>query len=444
MDMSDQNTPVVDGKGLLPLEEGHFLRLGWLVIGVGILGFLIWAAFAPLDKGVASSGVVVVDGNRKTVQAPASGIISQIMVVEGETIKAGQTLVQLSQVQAKAQVDALQDQLYTTLATETRLLAEQHGDDMLVFPEIFQQLQSEPRVKEIIALQKQLFASRREMLQSDLEGLEQSVAGTNFQIKGLKASLVSKRVQQVALKEQIVNLKSLVDEGYFPRNRYLELLREQAELNSSIAEMEGRTGQLEKQLQETQQRIIQRNADYQREVRTQLAEVQVAASEYRNKLDTAQFELTHTSIVAPVDGTVVGLNIFTQGGVVAPGEKLMEILPNQMALEVETRVAVNLADKISKGLDVDLMFTAFNQNRTPKIAGKVVMVSADRLVDPVNSQPYYQMRAVVSPEEMEKLKGLDIRPGMPVEVFVKTGSRSLLSYLFKPLWDRASTSLIEE
>ncbi|WP_350304673.1 HlyD family type I secretion periplasmic adaptor subunit [Photorhabdus viridis] len=442
--MSDQITPVRDGKGLLLLEERYFLRLGWLVIGVGILGFLIWAVLAPLDKGVASSGVVVVDGNRKTVQAPASGIISQIKVVEGETIKAGQTLVQLSQVQAKAQVDALQDQLHTTLATEARLLAEQHGDETLIFPEILQQLQSEPRVKEIIVLQKQLFASRREMLQSDLEGLEQSVKGTDFQIKGLKSSLVSKRVQQAALKEQITNLKSLSDEGYFPRNRYLELLREQAELNSGIAEMVGRAGQLEKQLQETQQRIIQRKADYQREVRTQLADVQVAASEYRNKLDTAQFELTHTSIVAPVDGTVVGLNVFTQGGVVAPGEKLMEILPDQMALEVETRVAVNLADKIGKGMDVDLMFTAFNQNRTPKIEGKVVMVSADRLVDPATNQPYYQMRAVVSPEEMEKLKGLDIRPGMPVEVFVKTGSRSLFSYLFKPLVDRASTSLIEE
>ncbi|MBS9439381.1 HlyD family type I secretion periplasmic adaptor subunit [Photorhabdus noenieputensis] len=444
MDMSDQITPVRDEKGLLPLEERHFLRLGWLVIGVGILGFLIWAALAPLDKGVASSGVVVVDGNRKTVQAPASGIISQIKVVEGETIKAGQTLVQLSQVQAKAQVDALQDQLYTTLATEARLLAEQHGDEALIFPDILQQLQSEPRVNEIIELQKQLFVSRREVLRSDLAGLEQSVEGINFQIKGLKSSLLSKRMQQAALKEQITNLKSLADEGYFPRNRYLELLREQAELNSGIAEMEGRAGQLEKQLQETQQRIVQRKADYQREVRTQLAEVQVSASEYRNKLDTAQFELTHTSIVAPVDGTVVGLNIFTQGGVVAPGEKLMEILPGQMALEVETRVAVNLADKISKGLNVDLMFTAFNQNRTPKVEGKVAVISADRLVDPVTSQPYYQMRVVVSPEGMEKLKGLDIRPGMPVEVFVKTGSRSLLSYLFKPLWDRASTSLIEE
>ncbi|PQQ38972.1 hemolysin D [Photorhabdus luminescens] len=444
MDMSDQITRVRDEKGLLPLEERHFLRLGWFVIGVGILGFLIWAALAPLDKGVASSGVVVVDGNRKTVQAPASGIISQIKIVEGETVKAGQTLVQLSQVQAKAQVDALQDQLHTTLATEARLLAEQHGDEALIFPDLLQQLHSEPRVNEIIELQKQLFVSRREVLRSDLAGLEQSVEGIDFQIKGLKSSFLNKRMQQAALKEQITNLKSLADEGYFPRNRYLELLREQAELNSSIAEMEGRAGQLEKQLQETQQRIIQRKADYQREVRTQLAEVQVSASEYRNKLDTAQFELTHTSIVAPVDGTVVGLNIFTQGGVVAPGEKLMEILPDQMAFEVETRVAVNLADKISKGLNVDLMFTAFNQNRTPKVEGKVAVISADRLVDPASSQPYYQMRVVVSPEGMEKLKGLDIRPGMPVEVFVKTGSRSLLSYLFKPLLDRASTSLIEE
>ncbi|CCW31259.1 Alkaline protease secretion protein AprE (fragment) [Xenorhabdus nematophila F1] len=164
----------------------------------------------------------------------------------------------------------------------------------------------------------------------------------------------------------------------------------------------------------------------------------------RNKLETAQFDLSHTFITAPVDGSVVGLAIFTQGGVVASGEKLMEILPAQSALEVEARLMVNLIDKIVVGQNVDLMFTAFNQSRTPKVTGNVMVVSADRLVDNITREPYYQMRVRVTPEGMEKLMGLNIKPGMPVEVFVKTGSRSLLSYLFKPLMDRASTSLTEE
>ncbi|PHM72157.1 HlyD family type I secretion periplasmic adaptor subunit [Xenorhabdus kozodoii] len=429
---------------LLPLDANRYLRIGWLIIGIGMLGFFIWAAFAPLDKGVASSGIVVVDGNRKTIQSPVNGIISQIQVKEGEQVKAGQVLVQLSQVQVNAQIDSLKQQFYTTLATEARLLAEQQGQDTLVFSPALRDQQSEPRINAILALQKQLFLSRREMLRSDLAGMQQAEEGVNFQIKGLRDALINKQQQQISLKEQVTNLQPLTAEGYFPRNHYLELLRSQNELSGNLAEMTGKIGQLEKQRQETQQRIIQRQADYQREVRSQLADVQVLVNELRNKLETAQFDLSHTSIIAPVEGSVVGLSVFTQGGVVASGEKLMEILPTQRVLEVEARLMVNLIDKVAVGQGVDLMFTAFNQNRTPKVTGEVTVVSADRLVDELTREPYYQMRLRVSPEGMEKLVGLNIKPGMPVEVFVKTGSRSLLSYLFKPLMDRASTSLIEE
>ncbi|AOM42313.1 HlyD family type I secretion periplasmic adaptor subunit [Xenorhabdus hominickii] len=431
-------------SGLLPLDADRYLRIGWLVIGIGLLGFFIWAAFAPLDKGVAAPGIVVVDGNRKTVQSPVNGIIRLIQVKEGEHVKAGQVLVQLSQVQVNAQIDSLKQQLYTTLATEARLLAEQQGQDDIAFSPTLMAQPSEPRFSETLALQKQLFLSRREMLRSDLAGMQQTEEGLNFQIRGLREALMSKQQQQVSLKEQVTNLRPLTEEGYFPRNRYLELLRSQSELSGSMAEMTGRIGQLEKQRQETRQRIIQRQADYQREVRSQLAEVQVQANELRNRLETAQFDRSHTSITAPVDGSVVGLTVFTQGGVVTSGEKLMEILPAQSVLEVESRLMVHLIDKVAVGQDVELMFTAFNQNRTPKVTGKVMVVSADRLVDGVTREPYYQMRVRVTQEGMGKLTGLHIKPGMPVEVFVKTGARSLLSYLFKPLMDRASTSLIEE
>ncbi|MGJ0638808.1 HlyD family type I secretion periplasmic adaptor subunit [Xenorhabdus bovienii] len=433
-----------DESGLLPLDANRYLRLGWLVIGIGLLGFFVWAAFAPLDKGVASSGIVVVDGNRKTVQSPANGIIRQILASEGEQVKAGQVLVQLSQVQVNAQIDSLKQQLHTTLATEVRLLAEQQGLEVISFPATLSDQQSEPRIKDILVLQKQLFLSRREMLRSDLAGMQQAEEGLSFQLKGLREALTNKQQQQVSLKEQVTNLRPLTEEGYFPRNRYLELQRSQSELSGSMAEMAGRIGQLEKQCQETRQRIIQRQADYQREVRSQLSDVQVQANELKNKLETAQFDLSHTSITAPVGGSVVGLTVFTQGGVVASGEKLMEILPAQSALEVEARLMVHLIDKVEMGQDVDLMFTAFNQNQTPKVTGKVTVISADRLVDGVTREPYYQMRVRVTPEGMAQLAGLHIKPGMPVEVFVKTGSRSLLSYLFKPLMDRASTSLIEE
>ncbi|HBS5720130.1 HlyD family type I secretion periplasmic adaptor subunit [Klebsiella aerogenes] len=425
-------------------DERRFTRLGWLVIGIGLAGFFLWASLAPLDKGVASPGSVTVSGNRKTIQSPAGGIVRNIAVKEGEKVKAGEVLVQMSQVQAQAQVDSLQDQYYTTLATAGRLLAERDNLSKIRFSPVFDTLKDSPRVAEIIALQVQLFYSRQQALRSEIDGFRQSSDGIRFQLKGLQDSRINKQIQLSSIREQMSSMKQLAAEGYLPRNRYLEAQRQFAEINSSIDETIGRIGQLQKQLLESQQRIEQRYADYQREVRTQLAQTQMDANDFKNKLDMAKYDLGNTSIISPVDGTVVGLTIFTQGGVVGAGEHLMDIVPSEASLIVDSRLKVEMIDKVYKGLPVELMFTAFNQNKTPKIPGTVTLVSADRLVDKGTGEPFYQMQVTVTPEGIKMLQGADIKPGMPVEVFVKTGSRSLLSYLFKPILDRARTSLTEE
>ncbi|HBS5870272.1 HlyD family type I secretion periplasmic adaptor subunit [Klebsiella aerogenes] len=425
-------------------DEKKYTRFGWLVIGIGLCGFLLWAAFAPLDKGVASPGSVTVSGNRKTIQSPGSGIISNIAVKEGDKVKAGQVLVQMSQVQAQAQVDSLKIQYYTTLATEGRLLAERDNLDSIKFSDVFNAIKDKPRAAEIIALQQQLFVSRRQALRSEVDGFRQSIDGIRFQLKGLQDSRANKQIQLNSIREQMTSMKQLSAEGYLPRNRYLEAQRQFAEINSSIDETIGRIGQLQKQLLESQQRIDQRYADYQREVRTQLAQTQMDVNDYKNKLDMANFDLGNTEIISPVDGTVVGLNIFTQGGVVGAGDHLMDVVPSEAALVVDAQLKVQLIDKVYTGLPVELMFTAFNQNRTPKIPGTVSLISADRLIDKANGEAYYQMQVTVTPEGAKMLHGEEIKPGMPVEIFVKTGSRSLLSYLFKPILDRARTSLTEE
>ncbi|HCD3590677.1 TPA: HlyD family type I secretion periplasmic adaptor subunit [Klebsiella pneumoniae] len=425
-------------------DERKFTRLGWLVIGIGLVGFFMWASLAPLDKGVASPGSVTVSGNRKTIQSPAGGVVRKIDVKEGDKVKAGEVLVQMSQVQAQAQVDSLKDQYYTTLATEGRLLAERDNLSKIRFSPVFDTLKDDPRVAEIIALQVQLFSSRQQALRSEVDGFKQSIDGIRFQLKGLQDSRANKQIQLGSIREQMSSMKQLAAEGYLPRNRYLEAQRQFAEISSSIDETIGRIGQLQKQLLESQQRIAQRYADYQREVRTQLAQTQMDANDFKNKLEMANYDLGNTSIVSPVDGTVVGLSIFTQGGVVGAGDHLMDIVPSEASLVVDSRLKVEMIDRVYKGLPVELMFTAFNQNKTPKIPGTVTLISADRLVDKGTGEPYYQMQVTVTPEGLKMLQGADIKPGMPVEVFVKTGSRSLLSYLFKPILDRAHTSLTEE
>ncbi|MCB3585204.1 HlyD family type I secretion periplasmic adaptor subunit [Klebsiella pneumoniae] len=425
-------------------DELKFTRLGWLVIGIGLAGFFMWASLAPLDKGVASPGSVTVSGNRKTIQSPAGGVIKKIDVKEGDKVKAGEVLVQMSQVQAQAQVDSLKDQYYTTLATEGRLLAERDNLSKIHFSSVFDTIKDNPRVAEIIALQVQLFSSRQQALRSEIDGFKQSIDGIRYQLKGLQDSRANKQIQLSSIREQMSSMKQLAAEGYLPRNRYLEAQRQFAEISSSIDETIGRIGQLQKQLLESQQRIAQRYADYQREVRTQLAQTQMDANDFKNKLEMANYDLGNTSIVSPVDGTVVGLSIFTQGGVVGAGDHLMDIVPSEASLVVDSRLKVEMIDRVYNGLPVELMFTAFNQNKTPKIPGTVTLISADRLVDKGTGEPYYQMQVTVTPEGLKMLQGADIKPGMPVEVFVKTGSRSLLSYLFKPILDRAHTSLTEE
>jgi protease secretion system membrane fusion protein len=264
------------------------------------LVFFAWAAFAPLDKGVASPGSVIVSGNRKTVQAPASGIIKSITVKEGDRVKAGEVLVQLSQVQAQAQVDSLRDQYYTTLATEGRLLAERDGLSKVTFSPVFEQLQAQPRVAEIIALQTQLFSSRRQGLQSEVDGYKQSMEGMRFQLKGLQDSRVNKQIQLSSLREQMNSMKQLAADGYLPRNRYLEVQRQFAEVNSSIDETVGADRPSTKNsCRSLSSGSISVFADYQREVRTQLAQTQMDASEFRNKLEMANFDLGNTAITSP-------------------------------------------------------------------------------------------------------------------------------------------------
>ncbi|EJG5926551.1 HlyD family type I secretion periplasmic adaptor subunit [Salmonella enterica] len=424
--------------------DSRYMLMGWCVTGIGLLGFLVWSAFAPLDKGVTSTGTVTVSGNRKTVQAPTGGIIKDITVKEGERVNAGDVLVKLSPVQAQAQFELLEDQYHTMLATEARLLAERDGLIGISFPSELRIINNNPRITEILTLQSQLFMSRHLAIQTETEGIRQLMEGINYQLKGLKDSLANKNIQLSGLREQAKSLKQLASEGYVPRNRYLEMRNQVAEINSHIDETRGRIGLLEKQLQESGKRIEQRMAGYQQEVRTQLATTQVEVSELRSKLEMARFELGKTSIISPTEGTVVGLNIFTPGGVVSTGEYLMDIVPGQADMVVDSRLRVDLIDKIYDGLPVDLMFTALNQNKTPKIPGVVKMVSADRLTDKTSGESYYQVRIAVTSPGMDMLREENIKPGMPVEVFIKTGTRSLLSYLFKPVLDRTSTSLTEE
>lgn len=441
---SDNNKDIFNELFSDSHNEKRYILFGWLVIGIGLVGFLLWAALAPLDRGVASSGEVTVSGNRKVIQAPASGIVRDILIREGQKVKAGEVLLRFDTVEAKGQKESIQEQYITNLAVQQRLIAEQNSAAVIDFTPLRALKLSSPRMNEIITLQQQLFSSRKASLTSELESYKEAIEGLKYQLNGLIASEKNQILQLSSVSEQMNNMRGLAESGYIPRNKYLDMQRQYAQISSIIDETNGHIGQIKKQIIENENRSMQREADYQKDIRAQLAQTQTQVIDNKSKLDSAQLTLANTTITSPVDGYIVGLNIFTQGGVVGAGDHLMDIVPDNAPLIIETRLKVDLIDKVTLGLPVKIMFTAFNQNKTPKIPGEVTMISADRLNDKNNGQPYYQMQVSVTPEGLKMLHADDIKPGMPVEIFVKTGSRSLLNYLFKPIIDRAHTSLTEE
>ena len=363
-------------------------RLGWLIVIVGVGGFLLWASLAPLDKGVPLSGTVAVSTNRKAIQHPTGGIIEDILVKEGDEVKAGQILVTMNDTQTRSLAEITRVQYFTALAVEARLTAERDNRPSVTYPAELMKARDDPRVAANISLQNQLFSSRRAATHSELR----------------------------ILKEQLDAMRDLAKEGYVPRNRMLDVERT----------------------------YVQQQEEYQKEVRTQLTETQKEAEALKTRLLSQDFDLANIEIKAPVDGTVVGLSVFTRGGVISPGFKLMEVVPSDDTLVVEGQVPVHLIDKVHPDLPVELIFSAFNQRVTPHIPGIVTHVSADRLVDEVTKLPYYKLTAKVAPEGVKMIAHLQIRPGMPVDLFVKTGERTMLNYILKPILDHVKMSLSEE
>lgn len=450
MKLLRNDTADVIAHDATPLEVNtdarRYSRLGWIIVLLGVGGFLLWALLAPLDKGVPLSGTVAKESNRQSVQHQSGGTVQEILVRNGDVVKAGQVLVRMNSVLAQSSVQATESQYLSALASEARLAAERDGLSKIAFPAELERRRAEPQVADLISLQNALLASRRSSLQSELGALDENIAGLKLQIRGLEESRNSKKEQMAFLKEQLGGMRDLAKEGYVARNRLLDLERTYAQLGGAISEDIGNIGRAQRQVVEITLRKSQLMQDYQKEVRTQLSEVQREAQGQAARLQAQRFELSNVEVKAPADGSVVNLAVFTNGGVVQPGFKMMDIVPTDDPLVVEGQLPTNLVDKVHPGLKVELMFSAFNVNRTPHIEGEVTNVAADRNVDERTGMPYYVVHVKVTPAGAKMIAHhkMDIRPGMPVELFVKTGERTMMNYLLKPLVDRAQSSMSED
>jgi protease secretion system membrane fusion protein len=420
-------------------------RIGLWALAIGFGGFLLWAAFAPLDEGVPSAGVVSIDTKRRAVQHQQGGIVKEVLVGEGEQVKEGQLLIKLDAAVAKANYEATRQRYLGLRAMQARLLAEQSGATVINFHPDLQAASKDPLIKNQMITQEQLFQARRAALRADLQGIQESIQGQEAMVQSYESMMSSRRSQLALVTEEHRNTRDLVKDGYAPRNRQLELERMMSELNSSMAELLGNTTRARRAIGELRQKAVQRQQEYRKEVESNLADVTREVQSEDGKHVALQADLERIEIKSPAAGQVVGLAVQSVGAVVAPGQKLMDIVPDNEPLILETRVAPHMIDRVKAGLPVDVRFSAFAHSPQLVVQGKVVSISSDLLTDPQppNAQ-YYLARASVTPEGMKKLGSRQMQAGMPVEVVFTTGERSMLTYMLNPLTKRVASAMKEE
>jgi membrane fusion protein, protease secretion system len=419
-------------------------RYGMWALVLGFGGFLVWASLAPLDEGVPSHGIVAIDTKKMAVQHLSGGLVKEVLVREGQKVKAGQLLVRLDEAATRANFEAVRQRYLSLRAMESRLKAEQANLVAISSHPDVNEASSDPKIKELVLNQEQLLRSRRAAQSADLQSIQESILGQEAMIQAYDAMLINRKSQQVLLNEELTNTRSLVSEGYVPRNRQLELERMTFESNSGVADLLGNSTKAKRAVSELKQRSILRQQEIRKEIESQLAEVTREAESDAEKFRAAKADLSRIEIKSPTDGQVVGLAVQSVGAVIGAGQKLMDIVPNDQSLLIEARVQPHLIDKVRVGLPVDVRFSGFAKTPQLVVGGKIVSISGDLIVEPQTNTGFYLARVSVTEAGMKALGDRQMQSGMPVEVIFVTGERSMLTYLISPLTKRLAASMKEE
>lgn len=428
-----------------PTDTGRAARIGLWALGLGFGGFLLWAAFAPLDEGVPSQGMVALDTKRKVVQHLSGGIVRQVLVHEGETVQQGQPLVVLDDATIRANYETSRLRYFTLRAMQGRLEAERIGSDTPRYsPDLLAAGESDSQIRKLLDNQTQLLQSRSASLRADLQGMEENIQGQQALIQSYVSMVESRRAQHALLQEELHHTRELVKDGYAPRNRQLELERQIADTYLAITELEGNTARSQRAVAELRQKILSRKQEYRKEIEAALAETGRDVGPEGERFGALRSELARTELRAPVAGQVVGLAVQTVGAVVQPGQQIMSIVPPGEPLVLEAHVAPHLVDRVHAGLAADVRFNSFAHSPQLVVQGQVASVSGDLLTDAQTNVSYYLARVKITAEGTKALGSRQLQPGMPVEIVIKTGERSLLTYLATPLLKRMAGSLKEE
>ncbi len=408
---------------------------------VGGLGS--WAATTELAGAVIASGVLVVETNVKQVQHPTGGVVSELRVRDGSRVKGGDVVVRLDDTTTRANLAIVVKSLDELAARQARLEAERDDDEKIDFPASLLARKSDPDVARIIGSEQILFELRQKARLGQKAQLRERIAQLQDEIVGLTGQADAKKNEVDLIHEELKGVRELWDKRLVSVQRRMALEREavrltgeRGQLISSIAQAKGKTAEIKLQ-------IIQVDQSLRSEVAKELREIQGKVAELVERRVAAQDLLTRVDIRAPQDGVVHELAVHTVGGVVAAGQQLMVIVPEADRLTVEAKLPPLNIDQVSVGQRATLRFAAFNQRTTPEINGVVSVVSADIAQDQKTGTTYYIVRVGMPPEEIARLNGLKLVAGMPVDAFIQTGDRTVMSYLVKPLQDQITKAFRE-
>ena len=422
-----------------------------LVGGIAVAVFLVagvggWASTTELSGAVIAPGMLVVDTSVKKVQHPTGGVVGEVRVRDGDRVKTGDILLRLDETVTRANLAIVTKNLDELAARQARDEAERDGDDRVTFPaDLLERAKTSPEVARLVAGEAKLFEIRRSSREGQRAQLRERVAQLRQQIEGLTQQTRAKQVEIDLIQPELDGVRELWKKGLVQINRVTSLQRDAARLEGERGQLVAATAEAKGKIVETELQILQIDQEMRSEVGKELAEIRGKTSEYVERKVAAEDQLKRVDIRAPQDGTVHQLSVHTVGGVItAQGEPIMLIVPEADALRVEARIQPQDIDQLHVGQRAILRFSAFNQGTTPELFGELSLVSADVSTDQKTGASFYTIHIKVPPDELKRLQGLRLVPGMPVEAFVQTSPRTVMSYLVRPMQDQLMRAFREK
>lgn len=420
------------------------IRIIGLIVLLSTLGiFGIWAYWAPIDGAALAPGFVTVKSHKKTVQHLDGGIVSELLVKNGDIVNEGDLLLTLDGTENKAQLEIARGQFITLAAQVARLEAERDGKPAITYPDALNDA-ADLRIIEAKRTENQLFVARKNAHEGEMAVLTQRVGQLNSKIEGLKGQRSSKQDLVTSYSEEARDLKELLAEGFADKQRLRDTERNYMLNKGEISALTSEIAANQIQIGETKLEILQLEKKFQEDVSTKLSEAQTDLYDVTQRMLATKDKVVRIDIKAPVSGRIMGMEMHTVGGVILPGHPILDIVPQQEELIIDAQVSPLDIDRVSIGLVAEVRFTAFKQAVTPVIEGRMIGLSADRLVEEKTGTPYYQAEIELTPESYQKMAHLELVPGMPVEVLIKTGERTVFEYLTKPISNAFARAFIED